>query len=148
MRLRGVKEPFDHPDYLFELKHDGFRALVYLERGECRLVSHNLKQLRFDSLRKALAELSVESASMARLNGEDLRNLQLLKRKKRLSAFLCSSKRERILYAQHIEAKGRRFFEEICARDLEGVVAKCKLSLYRDDGAGWLKIVKPLIQSV
>ena len=30
MRLRQVKEPFDHPDYIFELKHDGFRALVYL----------------------------------------------------------------------------------------------------------------------
>jgi hypothetical protein len=29
MRLRLVKKPFDHPDYLFELKHDGFRTLVY-----------------------------------------------------------------------------------------------------------------------
>ena len=27
MRLRLVREPFDHPDYIFELKHDGFRAL-------------------------------------------------------------------------------------------------------------------------
>jgi hypothetical protein len=33
MRLRLVKEPFDHLDYLFEIKHDGFRALVYLERS-------------------------------------------------------------------------------------------------------------------
>ena len=24
MRLRLVREPFDHPDYIFELKHDGF----------------------------------------------------------------------------------------------------------------------------
>ena len=62
MRLRLVKEPFDHPDYLFELKHDGFRTLVYLEHGECRLVSRNLKQLRFDSLKKALAKLKVKSA--------------------------------------------------------------------------------------
>jgi hypothetical protein len=28
MRLRLVKEPFDHPDYIFELKHDGFRAVA------------------------------------------------------------------------------------------------------------------------
>jgi|SRR6516162_4903004 hypothetical protein len=32
MRLRLMKEPVDHPDYLFEIKHGGFRALVYLER--------------------------------------------------------------------------------------------------------------------
>jgi hypothetical protein len=33
MRLRRVKEPFDHPDYIFELKHDGFRAVAYLQSG-------------------------------------------------------------------------------------------------------------------
>jgi hypothetical protein len=38
MRLR-LKEPFDHPDYIFELKHDGFRAVAYLQNGECRLVN-------------------------------------------------------------------------------------------------------------
>jgi bifunctional non-homologous end joining protein LigD len=35
------KDPFDNPDWLFELKHDGFRALAYVERGRCRLVSRN-----------------------------------------------------------------------------------------------------------
>ena len=33
------KEPFSHPDWLFELKWDGFRALAFIERGECRLIS-------------------------------------------------------------------------------------------------------------
>jgi ATP-dependent DNA ligase len=46
MRLRLVKEPFDHPDYLFELKHDGFRALAYIEEYDCRLVSRNLRAIR------------------------------------------------------------------------------------------------------
>ena len=31
MRLRQVEMAFDHPDYIFELKHDGFRAVVYLQ---------------------------------------------------------------------------------------------------------------------
>jgi len=31
--------PFDHPDWLFELKYDGFRALAYVEGHLCRLVS-------------------------------------------------------------------------------------------------------------
>jgi bifunctional non-homologous end joining protein LigD len=62
MRLRLVKEPFDNPDYIFELKHDGFRALAYIDAGECRLVSRNLKSLRFESLRAALGKLPVHNA--------------------------------------------------------------------------------------
>jgi len=30
--------PFDHSDYLFELKYDGFRAMAYFENGTCDLV--------------------------------------------------------------------------------------------------------------
>jgi ATP-dependent DNA ligase len=33
MRLRLVKEPFDNPDYVFELKHDGFRAVIPHDNG-------------------------------------------------------------------------------------------------------------------
>jgi bifunctional non-homologous end joining protein LigD len=39
MPLIRVKEPFDHPDWLFELKHDGFRALGIVEGHRCSLVS-------------------------------------------------------------------------------------------------------------
>src|SRR5262249_38304540 len=28
-----------HPDWLYEIKFDGFRALAYVENGKCRLVS-------------------------------------------------------------------------------------------------------------
>jgi bifunctional non-homologous end joining protein LigD len=35
------KEPFDDPDWLFDVKYDGFRALCYLEQGRCRMVSRN-----------------------------------------------------------------------------------------------------------
>ena len=31
--------PFDHPDWLFELKHDGFRALAHIEGHHCKLIS-------------------------------------------------------------------------------------------------------------
>lgn len=31
----------DHPDCLFELKHDGFRALAYVDGHQCRLVSRS-----------------------------------------------------------------------------------------------------------
>ena len=39
MRLGIRREPFDHPDWLYELKYDGFRALAFIESGSCRLVS-------------------------------------------------------------------------------------------------------------
>ena len=33
--------PFNHSEWLFELKYDGFRALAHLNRGKCWLVSRN-----------------------------------------------------------------------------------------------------------
>jgi bifunctional non-homologous end joining protein LigD len=49
--LVQIPEPFDHPDWIFEIKYDGFRALAYFERGSVRLVS------RKDNVYKSFAEL-------------------------------------------------------------------------------------------
>jgi bifunctional non-homologous end joining protein LigD len=58
------KEPFDDPDWLFDFKYDGFRALYYIEDGRSRLISRNGNLLtRFDALGGALAaELDVDDA--------------------------------------------------------------------------------------
>ena len=58
------KEPFDNPDWLFDFKYDGFRALYYIEPGRSRLISRNGYLLtRFDALGDALtAELDVDDA--------------------------------------------------------------------------------------
>ena len=37
MPLASLYGPFDHPDWIFELKYDGFRALAYIDSGQCRL---------------------------------------------------------------------------------------------------------------
>jgi bifunctional non-homologous end joining protein LigD len=34
-------EPFSHPDWLYEVKYDGFRALCYCDPSGVRLVSRN-----------------------------------------------------------------------------------------------------------
>jgi ATP-dependent DNA ligase len=39
MPLIHIAQPFDAPDWIFELKHDGFRALAIIESQQCRLVS-------------------------------------------------------------------------------------------------------------
>jgi bifunctional non-homologous end joining protein LigD len=175
MRLRLVREPFDHSDYIFELKHDGFRAIAYLQNGESKLVSSNQRNLGFEVLKRSLAKLPVENAildgevicvdaqgvsqfnqllsrkgepvfyafDLLWLDGEDLRRMPLVERKKRLARLVKAAKCPRLLYAQHIEQHGKGFFAEICARDLEGVVAKRKLGIYKDDQTGWVKLKNP-----
>ena len=41
MPLTRRVAPFTHPDWLFEIKWDGFRALLYSEKDSVRLVSRN-----------------------------------------------------------------------------------------------------------
>ena len=41
MPLLRLPKPFDHPDWLFEVKHDGFRALAHIDGHHCDLVSRN-----------------------------------------------------------------------------------------------------------
>ena len=58
------KEPFDDPEWLFEFKYDGFRALCYIEQGRCRFISRNGNALsRFDALGdQVAAALDVDEA--------------------------------------------------------------------------------------
>jgi bifunctional non-homologous end joining protein LigD len=174
MRLRLVKQPFDDPDYIFELKHDGFRAVAYIDQSGCRLVSRNLKSLPFKSLRASLGTIDVTDAildgeiivlgkdgtsqfnsllsrkneevavfyafDLIWVNGWDLRQSPLMERKARLRARVIRSGCQRLLYAPHVDGTGKQFFAEICRRDLEGIVAKRKLSIYKEDSNGWLKI--------
>jgi bifunctional non-homologous end joining protein LigD len=41
MRLASIAEPFNHPDWLYELKWDGWRAIAQVRGGECRIFSRN-----------------------------------------------------------------------------------------------------------
>jgi hypothetical protein len=55
MPLRRIAEPFHDPDWLSELKYDGFRALAQIAAGRCRLVSRNRNEFRaFAGLAEAL----------------------------------------------------------------------------------------------
>jgi bifunctional non-homologous end joining protein LigD len=33
--------PFDHPEWIFELKYDGFRSLAIIQNDHCQLISRN-----------------------------------------------------------------------------------------------------------
>jgi bifunctional non-homologous end joining protein LigD len=66
--LSRVADPFDHPAWVFRLKHDGFRALAFVECDAARLVSRNGHLLWFPAL---CAELpKAVRATRAVLDGE------------------------------------------------------------------------------
>ena len=51
-----ARNPFSHPDWLFEIKWDGFRSVVRLEHGRCQLISRNGNEFKsFSSLNEAMA---------------------------------------------------------------------------------------------
>src|SRR5215831_18717563 len=58
------KEPFDDPDWLFEFKYDGFRAICYLEQRRNRLISRNNNVMtRFEALAgQVAAALNIDDA--------------------------------------------------------------------------------------
>jgi bifunctional non-homologous end joining protein LigD len=57
-------EPFDDPNWIYEIKHDGFRALAVLERGQCRLFSRKKHKLYgFRTFRERLMkEINVDTS--------------------------------------------------------------------------------------
>jgi ATP-dependent DNA ligase len=62
-KLTLVRQPRDHADFLFELKHDGFRALAHIWDRKCQLVSRKTNAYKsFQGLRGNLATLKVKNA--------------------------------------------------------------------------------------
>jgi bifunctional non-homologous end joining protein LigD len=62
-QLSLVRQPFDDPNFLYELKHDGFRALAHFWDGHCELISRRRNSYKsFQELRDNLAKLKVKNA--------------------------------------------------------------------------------------
>jgi bifunctional non-homologous end joining protein LigD len=83
------------------------------------------------------------------LDGEDLRSLPLLERKRVLFEILPQID-SRVCYVDHIHETGVRFFQLACERDLEGVVGKFARGTYQTDTArtSWVKFKNPLYSQV
>jgi ATP dependent DNA ligase domain len=78
------------------------------------------------------------------LDGDDLRGLPLIERKRRLRRLIRSSRCSRLLFADHIDARGTDLFRAICERDCEGIIAKRKDSISSTAGpAAWFKVLNP-----
>jgi ATP-dependent DNA ligase len=174
MPLLRLAQPFDHPDWLFEVKHDGFRALAHIDGHHCHLVSRNGHTFKHwpqlcelaHATKAHNAVIDGEIVCLDRrgrsnfknllfrrdwpffyafdllaVDGEDRREWPVIERKRRLRQ-LIPSVQTRLLYVDHITARGRDFFEVARAHDLEGIVAKPATGRYLSDGAStnWIKI--------
>jgi bifunctional non-homologous end joining protein LigD len=78
---------------------------------------------------------------LLQLDGEDLRRLPLLERKKKLKALLGKAGRSpSIVYSQHVVGGGDKAFARACKRGLEGIISKKADAPYRSVRTrGWLK---------
>lgn len=59
-----VEEPFDDPQWLYEVKWDGYRSVAFIHEGKARMVSRNQNDLtgEFPEIAHALQSLPVENA--------------------------------------------------------------------------------------
>jgi bifunctional non-homologous end joining protein LigD len=64
MLATSIAEPFDAPDWLFEIKWDGYRAVAFIENGKTRLVSRNQNELtaRYPELKDLAHSLKAKTA--------------------------------------------------------------------------------------
>ena len=73
------------------------------------------------------------------LNGEDLRSLPQIQRKKKLEQII-KNKFQRVVYSDHWQGDGAQILEQSCKLDLEGVISKDKEQPYSSGrGTSWIK---------
>jgi len=171
MMAQSSAQPFDDPEWIFEMKWDGYRALATIDSGHVNLWSRN--GLRLDSkyplIVQELENLKLKNAildgeivaldadgiprfgllqrfqrdrsgtlmylvfDLLYLNGEDLMDLPLVRRREILRKLL--PKEGSIRFSDAIEGRGIEFFRAARERGLEGIMAKRKGSRYLP-GAG------------
>ena len=78
------------------------------------------------------------------LDGDDLRDLPLIKRKRRLARLIGRAKRCSIQFTEHLTGDGPTVFEHVCRMGLEGIVSKRTDARYRSGTSRtWLKSKNP-----
>ncbi len=169
---------FDDPQWIYEIKWDGYRAIADKKGDELRLYSRNGLSFNedyapiYDELAKKLRRNIVLDGEIVALDedgkprfqllqqygqernvpicyyvfdclyldGKSLENKPLLERKEILKKVLPKS--DIVLYCDHVEERGKDFFEVAKKQGLEGVIAKKADSVYTEGErtSQWLKL--------
>jgi bifunctional non-homologous end joining protein LigD len=175
---RAVKPPAG-PDWVHEIKHDGYRLQVRREGDSVRLftrrgygwsgrypaIAATATKLRarlftldgeavvcgpdgvaiFDALhrRGTVSEAMLYAFDLLELDGEDLRTLPLVDRKRR-RAGLVGRRSIGIVLSAHTADDGASIFRQACRMGLEGLVSKRLSAPYRSGPSrDWIKVKNP-----
>jgi bifunctional non-homologous end joining protein LigD len=169
-------KPFDDPNWIFETKWDGFRAIALAAPGRASLYSRNGNDVsnKFPTICAALAAIKQEAVldgelvaldahgrsrfqllqnagrdttrllycvfDLLYLDGKDLRDWPLLKRKEALEKVLPKS--PLLLYSAHVVGDGIKAFAKAKRAEEEGVIAKLADGRYYSGKRTreWLKV--------
>jgi bifunctional non-homologous end joining protein LigD len=121
------------------------KAQSFLIDGEA-VIAHDDGTPDFHALRsRSRAQEAVLFAfDLIELDGDDLRDLPLIDRKRRLKKLLGRAKRRAIRFNEHLAGDGPTVFEHVCRMGLEGVVSKRTDAPYRSGPSKvWLKSKNP-----
>ena len=121
------------------------KAQSFLIDGEA-VIAHDDGTPDFHALRsRSRAQEAVLFAfDLIELDGDDLRDLPLIDRKRRLKKLLGRAKRRAIRFYEHLAGDGPTVFEHVCRMGLEGVVSKRTDAPYRSGPSKvWLKSKNP-----
>src|SRR3954467_10352113 len=167
------------PDWVYEIKHDGYRLMVRKDDERVRVYTRRgadwtdrfprvvaaVRRLKvrsvlldgegivysakgmpsFDLLhsREYDKEVSLCAFDLLEHDGDEVRKLKLLDRKKRLARLL-SKVKDGIEFNEHIEGEGHLIYAHACKLGCEGIVAKRKDLPYESGRSKrWLKIKNP-----
>lgn len=125
-------KPFDDPDWVFETKWDGFRAIAVAKPGQAALYSRNLNDIsrKYPSLCAALAKIKHEAVldgELVALDEHGRSRFQLLQNAEREFARLLYCVFD-LLYLDDKDLRGKTLLERKGA--LEKILPKSPLLLY------------------
>jgi bifunctional non-homologous end joining protein LigD len=121
------------------------KAQSFLIDGEA-VIAHDDGTPDFHALRSRsrAPEAVLFAFDLIELDGDDLRDLPLIDRKRRLKKLLGRAKRRAIRFNEHLAGDGPTVFEHVCRMGLEGVVSKRTDAPYRSGPSKvWLKSKNP-----
>jgi bifunctional non-homologous end joining protein LigD len=163
------KRPPSGPDWLHEVKHDGWRAQLHVNGETATIYSHSGRDLsrRFRSICSALSELRVGSIilcddtgkpdfrellfggrhgvcawcfDLMHLNGRDLQPLPLDERRSQLRALLIEGDNSRLRFSDDFPDPDK-LLAAASRMGLEGIVSKRREQPYRSGpNSGWIKV--------
>jgi bifunctional non-homologous end joining protein LigD len=126
------------------------KAASFLIDGEA-VIAHDDGTPDFRALRSKRRghEAVLYAFDLIEHDGDDLRDLPLIKRKRRLAKLIGKAKRRAIQFVEHLTGDGPTVFAHVCRMGLEGIVSKRTDAPYRSGRSRtWLKSKNPASAAV